>query len=84
MKNSIKEGIKHVLNPVSLPKCHKAENRREETRLPLRAKRAIRMPFIDNLRVFLTIMVVVFHLAITYGATGSWFIERPDESPKSC
>ena len=37
-----------------------------------------RMFFIDNLRVFLTIVVVVFHLAITYGAEGSWFYqERP-------
>jgi glucan biosynthesis protein C len=37
-----------------------------------------RMFFVDNLRVFLTIMVVVFHLAITYGATGSWaYRERP-------
>ena len=37
-----------------------------------------RMLFIDNLRVFLTVIVVVFHLAITYGAVGSWFyLERP-------
>jgi glucan biosynthesis protein C len=39
---------------------------------------ASRMFFIDNLRVFLTIVVVVFHLAITYGADASWFYkERP-------
>jgi fucose 4-O-acetylase-like acetyltransferase len=44
----------------------------------IQAKAASRMPFIDNLRVFLTILVVVFHLAITYGAAGSWFYrERP-------
>jgi surface polysaccharide O-acyltransferase-like enzyme len=37
-----------------------------------------RLLFIDNLRIFLTILVVVFHLAITYGAEGSWFYrERP-------
>jgi len=37
-----------------------------------------RMHFIDNIRVYLTIMVVIFHLAITYGAVGSWFyLERP-------
>jgi hypothetical protein len=37
-----------------------------------------RMFFIDNLRVFLTITVVIFHLAITYGAEASWFYkERP-------
>jgi glucans biosynthesis protein C len=37
-----------------------------------------RMFFVDNLRVFLTIMVVIFHLSITYGADASWFYkERP-------
>jgi glucan biosynthesis protein C len=37
-----------------------------------------RMFFVDNLRVFLTILVVLHHLAITYGADGSWFyLERP-------
>jgi glucan biosynthesis protein C len=37
-----------------------------------------RMFFVDNLRVFLTILVVLHHLSITYGADGSWFfVERP-------
>ncbi|MBN1146608.1 MAG: acyltransferase [Anaerolineales bacterium] len=37
-----------------------------------------RMFFVDNLRVFLTILVVLHHLSITYGADGSWFyLERP-------
>jgi glucan biosynthesis protein C len=37
-----------------------------------------RLLFMDNLRVFLTILVVLHHLAITYGASGSWFYqERP-------
>jgi glucan biosynthesis protein C len=37
-----------------------------------------RLLFVDNLRVFLTILVVLHHLAITYGASGSWFYrERP-------
>lgn len=34
---------------------------------------AKRLFFIDHLRVLLTILVVVFHLAITYGADGSWY-----------
>jgi len=39
---------------------------------------ASRMTFMDNLRVFLTILVVMLHLAITYGSEGSWFYtERP-------
>lgn len=42
------------------------------------AKAAGRMLFVDNLRVFLTILVVLHHLAITYGADGSWsYLERP-------
>ena len=37
-----------------------------------------RMAYIDNLRVFLTILVPLLHLAITYGGEGSWFYaERP-------
>ena len=37
-----------------------------------------RLLFVDNLRVFLTILVVMLHLAITYGAEGSWYYrERP-------
>jgi uncharacterized membrane protein len=42
------------------------------------AAKSNRMMFMDNLRVFLTILVVVFHLSITYGADFSWFYtERP-------
>ena len=37
-----------------------------------------RITFMDNLRVFLTILVILLHLAITYGSEGSWaYIERP-------
>lgn len=32
----------------------------------------MRLPYLDNLRTFLTIFVVVFHTAIAYGAAGSW------------
>ncbi len=32
-----------------------------------------RLLFVDNIRVFLTIMVVLFHLMITYAGTGSWY-----------
>jgi len=32
-----------------------------------------RLLFIDNLRVFLTILVILFHLMITYAGTGSWY-----------
>jgi glucan biosynthesis protein C len=37
-----------------------------------------RMAYIDNLRILLTILVPLLHLAITYGGEGSWFYtERP-------
>jgi glucan biosynthesis protein C len=46
--------------------------------IPAQAMAAGRMFFVDNLRVFLTILVVLHHLSITYGADGSWFYrERP-------
>jgi glucan biosynthesis protein C len=32
-----------------------------------------RIPYLDNLRVFLTVLVVLHHTAITYGASGSWY-----------
>jgi peptidoglycan/LPS O-acetylase OafA/YrhL len=36
-----------------------------------------RLFFIDNLRVFLIVLVILQHLAITYGApTGSWYIHE--------
>jgi glucan biosynthesis protein C len=32
-----------------------------------------RLLFVDNIRVFLTILVILFHLMITYAGTGSWY-----------
>ncbi|TCZ80840.1 acyltransferase [Paenibacillus albiflavus] len=40
----------------------------------------LRIGYIDNLRVFLTILVVVFHTSIAYGAAGSWILEDVDKS----
>jgi len=39
------------------------------------AAKSSRLFFIDNLRVFLIILVIMFHLAITYGAAGSWYYQ---------
>ena len=36
-----------------------------------------RMLYIDNLRVLLISMVIVVHLAVTYGAVGSWYYHDP-------
>jgi glucan biosynthesis protein C len=38
-----------------------------------RAKATTRLVFVDNIRVLLTILVILFHLAITYAGTGDWY-----------
>ncbi len=45
---------------------------------PSIASRKARLFFIDNIRVFLTILVIMHHLAITYGAIGSWYYQDPN------
>ena len=37
--------------------------------------KSARLFFIDNLRVFLIILVIMHHLAITYGASGTWYYQ---------
>ncbi|MBN1582278.1 MAG: acyltransferase [Anaerolineae bacterium] len=39
----------------------------------VRPKAASRLLFVDNIRVLLTILVLLFHLMITYAGTGSWY-----------
>ena len=41
------------------------------------ASHSSRMLYIDNLRVLLISMVIVVHLAVTYGAVGSWYYRDP-------
>jgi glucan biosynthesis protein C len=38
----------------------------------VQARATVRLLFVDNLRVFLTILVLLHHLMITYAASGSW------------
>lgn len=35
--------------------------------------------YIDNLRIFLTVLVIVHHAAIAYGASGGWCYVTPDK-----
>jgi len=46
----------------------------------VQAKATTRMLFIDNIRVYLTVLVVLHHLMITYAGSGSWiyFEDRAD------
>ncbi len=39
----------------------------------VQAKAAVRLLFVDNIRVFLTILVLLHHLMITYAGTGDWY-----------
>jgi hypothetical protein len=41
--------------------------------IAVRAKAAARLLFVDNIRVFLTILVILHHLMVTYAGTGSWY-----------
>ena len=39
----------------------------------MRDTKNIRLDYFDNLRIFLISLVVLHHLSITYGASGSWY-----------
>lgn len=45
------------------------------------APKGSRFLFIDNLRILLISLVVVQHLSVTYGATGSWYYRDPASDP---
>jgi glucan biosynthesis protein C len=40
-----------------------------------------RLFFVDNLRILLVILVIVFHVAITYGAVGLWYHHEGPPDP---
>jgi hypothetical protein len=42
-----------------------------------------RIYFLDNLRILLTILVILHHIAITYGGDGGWPIFDPSKNPSS-
>ena len=50
------------------------------TAVNIQAKATTRMLFIDNIRIYLTVLVILHHLMITYAGTGSWiyFEDRAD------
>ncbi|HEX8982588.1 MAG TPA: acyltransferase family protein [Ktedonobacterales bacterium] len=43
----------------------------------VRAPKSSRFLYLDNLRILLISLVVVQHLSVTYGATGSWYYRDP-------
>ena len=36
-----------------------------------------RLYFVDNIRILLTVVVIMHHTMITYGASGSWYFKDP-------
>jgi hypothetical protein len=42
-----------------------------------------RLVYLDNLRVFLTILVIVHHIAASYGDLGVWYYSEPVSGPVS-
>ncbi|MCW4013709.1 MAG: acyltransferase family protein [Candidatus Bathyarchaeota archaeon] len=36
-----------------------------------------RMYYVDNIRIYLTILVIIHHLSIAYGGSGDWFLKEP-------
>jgi glucan biosynthesis protein C len=40
-------------------------------------EKPLRLYFIDNIRILLTIVVIMHHTMITYGAAGSWYFRDP-------
>jgi glucan biosynthesis protein C len=57
----------------------KVEAATGKTIAAVQAKAAGRLFFIDNIRVLLTIQVLLFHLMIIYAGVGSWFYEEGRE-----
>jgi glucan biosynthesis protein C len=39
-----------------------------------------RLAYLDRLKVFMTVLVVLHHTAITYGGSGSWYYNEPQEN----
>lgn len=68
MKTQIVQPASQVLDSVTV------------TAVNARAQATTRMLFIDNIRVYLTILVILHHLMITYAGSGSWiyFEDRAD------
>ncbi|MFC7331332.1 acyltransferase family protein [Marinactinospora rubrisoli] len=47
------------------------------------APRRPRLHFVDNIRVALTVLVVLHHVAVTYGTFGLWFYSEPATDPSA-
>jgi len=46
-------------------------------------ERRNRVTYLDNLRILLTILVIVHHVAASYGEVGVWYYTEPVSGPVS-
>jgi hypothetical protein len=51
----------------------RGESRPVAAEASVQPKAASRLLFVDNIRVMLTVLVLLFHLMITYAGTGDWY-----------
>lgn len=61
------------MSTVSVETIARGEGRPVAAEVGVQSKATSRLLFVDNIRVLLTILVILFHLAITYAGTGSWY-----------
>ena len=47
---------------------------KKEKQVKQHVKQQLRSDFLDRIRVILTVLVILHHVAITYGAEGGWYL----------
>ena len=62
----VREARRCLTSPGSTPKGY-------TLRHPMMKPTSSRIAYLDNLRILVTILVVLHHVAITYGAPGDWY-----------
>lgn len=58
---------------MATPRVHAKTVQALPARAAVQPRETSRLLYIDNIRVLLTILVILFHLMITYAGTGSWY-----------
>jgi glucan biosynthesis protein C len=71
----IKDGSMELTNPGD-----QAPSVDSQTRGAVKGEKS-RLLYIDNIRVLLTVLVVLHHMAITYGGPGGWYYHEFTQSP---
>jgi glucan biosynthesis protein C len=61
------------MSTLSVETIARGESRPSSAAAGVQPKATSRLLFVDNIRVLLTILVILFHLTITYAGTGSWY-----------